>query len=134
MGDLFRSFGTSFFGGGIFALFTELWVQFALIMIISLIFGSSRALTAIETESLDVAHEWTCSNPMVHLYLLFSSFCVAALVEESIKAFLVQYTTKLYLPHTTHLGRAHRDCFVWIGVVIGMGFGTMEGVLYVCVY
>ena len=134
MADLFRSFSASFFGGGLLALFSELWVQFVLILSISMLFGSSRALTAIETESLDEAHRWTCSNPLVHLYLLFTSFCVAALIEESIKAFLVQYAAKLYLPHTVHLGRAHRDCFVWIGVAVGLGFGTMEGVLYVCVY
>merc|ERR1719461_935692 len=132
--DIFRGYSHSFFGGGIFALFTELWISTVAMLAIVLIFGQSRALTAALNEDYDGAKAQVCSNPLVHLYLAFSSFCVAGFIEEFIKAYLLQYVTKLYLPHTSHLGRGDIDTFVWLGMCIGLGFGTMEGVLYVCIY
>mmetsp|Transcript_6499 Transcript_6499/g.10295 ORF Transcript_6499/g.10295 Transcript_6499/m.10295 type:complete len:203 (-) Transcript_6499:144-752(-) len=79
---------------------------------------------------------YTCNNAWIHVYLFFSSFCVAGLVEEFIKGYILQYVCKLYLPYTTYLQptQKHFRQIVWLGLCIGLGFGTMEGVLYVCVY
>mmetsp|Transcript_5220 Transcript_5220/g.8758 ORF Transcript_5220/g.8758 Transcript_5220/m.8758 type:complete len:339 (+) Transcript_5220:30-1046(+) len=135
--DLFRGFSHSFFGGGFFALLTELWVTTVFLLIVLLIFGPSRALTAIQNESFaDEAASYTCNNVGVHLYLAFTSFCVAGFIEEASKAYLLQYVTKLYLPHTIHLRPVHQDYhrFVWLGLCVGLGFGSVEGVLYVCLY
>ena len=105
--DIFRSYSQSFFSGGIFALLTELWISTVAMLGISLLFGTSRALRAVMNEDYEGAKHEVCSNALVHLYLVFNSFCVAGLIEEFIKAYLLQYVTKLYLPHTSHLGMCH---------------------------
>eukprot|EP00483_Globobulimina_turgida_P002545 UN02549 len=132
--DIFRAFSHSFFGGGLFALLTELWISTIFLLILYFLLGSSRALSAVMQEEYDEPHNFTCNNVLVHLYLAFTSFCVAGLIEEGVKAYLLQYITKLYLPHTKHLKRGYINTFVWIGMAIGLGFGTMEGILYVCIY
>eukprot|EP01084_Bolivina_argentea_P249384 417448_1 len=132
--DVFRAFSHGFFGGGLFALLTELWVSAVFLIGMLILVGSSRALKAIMQEDFEEAHDYTCNNILVHLYLAFTSFCVAGLIEEFIKGYLLQYVTKLYLPHTKYLTRSYIKTFVWIGMCIGLGFGTMEGVVYVCIY
>ena len=107
-------------------------VLMVLILMLSMVLGSSssRVLRAIESDGLDDLSSTACSSPWVHVYLLVSALLVAGLIEEAVKGFVLQYSAKLYLPHPAHLGRAHADTLVWLGLVIRLGFGSIEGVLY----
>jgi RsiW-degrading membrane proteinase PrsW (M82 family) len=66
--------------------------------------------------------------------LFFTAFAVAGLVEECVKAFFLQHCVKLYLPYRDYLNRSNASTIIWLGVAVGLGFGTTEGVLYTCVY
>lgn len=132
--DLFRGYSHSFFGGGLFALLTELWITTVVVLTILLLFHNSRALQAIMNDDFETAHDYTCNNFAIHLYLFFTSFFVAGLIEEISKGYLLQYIVKLYLPHFNYIKSINMNQFIWFGIVIGLGFGTIEGIIYVCIY
>ena len=69
-----------------------------------------------------------------HFYYFLQAFFVAGLIEEYCKGFLLQYTMKLYLSHRKYLNNLDIKSIIWLGLAVGLGFGTMEGVLYVCIY
>jgi len=74
------------------------------------------------------------SDPWVHVYIFFNAFLVAGFTEEMIKAFILQHCVKIYLPHKNMLNANYIISYVWLGLFVGLGFGTMEGVIYTCVY
>jgi RsiW-degrading membrane proteinase PrsW (M82 family) len=125
--DLFRAFSQSYFGGGLFALVLEGLLS---VLVIFAFANKSNLKTAMETNDFSSFK----TNVWAHIYILFTAFIVAGCVEEYTKGFILQYTMKLYLPHTQFLYRQYIDTIVLFGVCVGLGFGTMEGVIYVCVY
>ncbi|ETO26266.1 hypothetical protein RFI_10872 [Reticulomyxa filosa] len=65
---------------------------------------------------------------------LINAFVIAGMTEEMTKGMVLQHCAKLYLPHSTHLDGSFVKTFVWMGLAVGLGFGTMEGILYTCLY
>ncbi|ETO26071.1 hypothetical protein RFI_11065 [Reticulomyxa filosa] len=70
----------------------------------------------------------------IQILTLVTAFIVAGVTEEVAKGIVLQHCTKLYLPNPVYLNGSYINTFVWMGLAAGLGFGTMEGILYTCLY
>ncbi|ETO29959.1 hypothetical protein RFI_07161 [Reticulomyxa filosa] len=132
--DVFQAFSHSFFGGGLFAL---MWESILGLIEILIFFGLSKSGTndsKVESLRENDFSEYQ-NNVPVHIFLLLYSYLISSLIEEMTKAFILQHCCKLYLPFSTHLSLpSHLMSFLLLGIGVGSGFGSIEAILYVCIY
>ena len=128
--DLFRAFSHSFFGCAIFAL--VFGGIFETLLLLTLFYSK---VIDIDLKTISEGNFYEYRHyKIIHVYLFINAFFVASLIEECVKGFILQYVSKLYLSNKIYLGRNDIKTFVWLGICVGLGFGTMEGIIYTCVY
>ena len=106
-------------------------IELVISLIILIIFGVTDSRLATD---LSDGYSGNKTQFGAHFYYFLQAFFVAGLIEEYCKGFLLQYSMKLYIHHPKYLNYLDIETICWLGLAVGSGFGTMEGVLYTCLY
>jgi hypothetical protein len=127
-GDMGRAFFNGFFSATGLALIAE--TIFALLFLV-IFFGAKKPkiFDGINNEDFTKFKK----DPAIHVFAVFFAFLGSGLFEELSKYYVIEHCFKLYLKYPAFMSRVDIDSFLWIGIFVGIGFGSMDAVMFTCV-